>query len=174
MTKVPRSSADQKHTDSGAIRHAEAADTQPILPMTADHSAEKSETESLSPAGLGMDANTLRHDIHRHLAITLGRDAHSVSNRYRYMATVLAVRDRLVERWKATHAAYYEADCKRGYYLSMEFLMGRALGNAALNLDIDQQLKRALNAHGLRLEDLEESEPDAGLGAVMATMGSAT
>ena len=89
MTKVPRSSADQKHTDSGAIRHAEAADTQPILPMTADHSAEKSETESLSPAGLGMDANTLRHDIHRHLAITLGRDAHSVSNRYRYMATAL-------------------------------------------------------------------------------------
>ena len=167
MTNVPRSSDQQraqKAADTGAIRHAEAADTQPILPMTADHSAEKSETESLSPAGLGMDANTLRHDIHRHLAITLGRDAHSVSNRYRYMATVLAVRDRLVERWKATHAAYYEADCKRGYYLSMEFLMGRALGNAALNLDIDQQLKRALNAHGLRLEDLEESEPDAGLG----------
>ncbi|MEB0161043.1 glycogen phosphorylase, partial [Pseudomonas sp. AH2 (2023)] len=85
----------------------------------------------------------------------LGRDAHSVSNRYRYMATVLAVRDRLVERWKATHAAYYDADCKRGYYLSMEFLMGRALGSAALNLDIDNQLKRSLTGLGLRLEDLE-------------------
>ena len=58
MTNVPRSSDQQraqKAADTGAIRHAEAADTQPILPMTADHSAEKSETESLSPAGLGMD-----------------------------------------------------------------------------------------------------------------------
>jgi glycogen phosphorylase len=159
MSNVPRS-----RSDKAAIRSAEAADTQPISPMTGSRIAETADTQPLTPVGLGMDAASLRQDIHRHLAYTLGRDAHSVSNRYRYMATVLAVRDRLVERWKATHAAYYDADCKRGYYLSMEFLMGRALGNAALNLDIDQQLKRSLHGLGLRLEDLEECEPDAGLG----------
>jgi len=158
------SNTHRSRTTKAAIRSAEAADTQPISPMTNNRIAETAETQALAPIGLGMDAASLRQDIHRHLAYTLGRDAHSVSNRYRYMAAVLAVRDRLVERWKATHAAYYEADCKRGYYLSMEFLMGRALGNAALNLDIDQQLKRSLHSLGQRLEDLEDCEPDAGLG----------
>ena len=159
MTNAPRSRADK-----ASLRSAEAADTQPIVPVTGSRIAETADTQPLTPVGLGMDAASLRQDFHRHLAYTLGRDSHSVSNRYRYMAAVLAVRDRLVERWKATHAAYYEADCKRGYYLSMEFLMGRALGNAALNLDIDQQLKRSMHSLGLRLEDLEECEPDAGLG----------
>ena len=159
MSNVPRS-----RTDKSALRSAEAADTQPISPVSGSRIAETADTQQLTPVGLGMDAASLGQDMYRHLAYTLGRDAHSVSNRYRYMAVVLAVRDRLVERWKATHAAYYDADCKRGYYLSMEFLMGRALGNAALNLDIDQQLKRSLHSFGLRLEDLEECEPDAGLG----------
>ncbi len=150
--------------DRATQRRAEAADTQPLSPMGGNASLEKADTQPMMPLGLGMDVQSLRTDIHRHLSYTLGRDAHSCSTRYQYMATVLAVRDRLMERWKATHAAYYETDCKRGYYLSMEFLMGRALGNAALNLDIDEQLKKALLADGLHLEDLAEAEPDAGLG----------
>jgi starch phosphorylase len=159
MNQTPRSRADK-----AAVRHAEAADTQPLAPLTGSRSAETADTQPLTPPGLGLDAASLRQDIQRHLAYTLGRDVHSVSNHYRYIATVMAVRDRMMERWKATHAAYYEADCKRGYYLSMEFLMGRALGNAALNLDLDDQLKKALLSLGLRLEDLADVEPDAGLG----------
>ena len=126
--------------------------------------AEAADTQPLSPPGLGMDADSLRADIYRHLAYTLGRDSHSVSNRYRHVATVLALRDRLMERWKATHAAYYAGDCKRGYYLSMEFLMGRALGNAALNLGVDEELGRALRSLGTRMEDMVAEEADAGLG----------
>ena len=113
---------------------------------------------------LGMDAPAMLHDIQRHLAYTLGRDNHSVSNRYRYTATVLAIRDRMMERWKATHEAYYEADCKRGYYLSLEFLMGRALGNAALNADLEQPAREALAALGITWEEIAEEETDAGLG----------
>ncbi len=124
---------------------------------------EGAETQPLS-SGLGMDALHLRDDIFRHLSYTLGRDSHSSSARYRFSATVLAVRDRLMERWKATHAAYYHADCRRGYYLSLEFLMGRALGNALLNLDLTGATADALRQLGLRLEDLIEEEADAGLG----------
>jgi glycogen phosphorylase len=76
----------------------------------------------------------------------------------------MAVRDRLMERWKNTHAAYYQSDCKRGYYLSMEFLMGRAMGNALLNLELDEVTREALSDLGMKLEDLAEEEADAGLG----------
>jgi glycogen phosphorylase len=115
-------------------------------------------------AALGMDVPAFESDIIRHLSYTLGRDEHAVSNRYRYTATVLAVRDRLMERWKATHAAYYQADCKRGYYLSLEFLMGRAFGNALLNLGITREVAAALHDLGAELETLASEEPDAGLG----------
>ncbi len=122
-----------------------------------------SETQPIT-AGLPMDAQGVRADFDRHLAISLGRDALSVNNRYRYTAMVMAVRDRLMERWKNTHAAYYQSDCKRGYYLSMEFLMGRALGNALLNLDLEPAIRTALRDLGMKIEDLQEEEADAGLG----------
>lgn len=124
---------------------------------------ESTGTQELSLA-LGMDAQALESDIQRHLSYTLGRDYHAVSNHYRYQATVLAVRDRLMERWKATHAAYYDAGCKRGYYLSLEFLMGRALGNALLNLGLTREIATALHDLGLKMEELADEEPDAGLG----------
>jgi len=121
------------------------------------------ETQPIS-VGLPMDGVGLRQDFDRHLAISLGRDSLSVNNRYRYTALVMAVRDRLMERWKNTHSAYYQSDCKRGYYLSLEFLMGRALGNALLNLDLDTAVREALQDLGMKIEDLQEEEADAGLG----------
>jgi starch phosphorylase len=148
MTQSPKTTIRSESTARVGLRpSAETADTQPI-----------------TPPGLGLDAASLRNDIHRHLSYTLGRDAHSVSNRYRYIATVMAIRDRLMERWKASHAAYYDADCKRGYYLSMEFLMGRALGNAVINLGIDGEIAEAMRGLGMRMEDIVEEEADAGLG----------
>ena len=122
-----------------------------------------SETQPIS-VGLAMDGAGLRKDYDRHLAISLGRDSHSVNNRYRYTALVMAVRDRLMERWKNTHAAYYQSDCRRGFYLSLEFLMGRALGNAMLNLDLEESVREALHDLGMKIEDLQEEEADAGLG----------
>ena len=65
---------------------------------------------------------------------------------------------------EATRQAHDEANCKRTYYLSLEFLMGRALCNAMLNLQVDEATERGLYDLGLFLEEIATSEPDAGLG----------
>ena len=113
---------------------------------------------------LGMGRASLVEDFRRHFTHTLGRDKYSKSAHYVYSALALAVRDRLMERWQKTRYAYQETDCKHTYYLSLEFLMGRALGNAMLNLGITDETERAMMELGLILEELTEKEKDAGLG----------
>ncbi|HWP01289.1 MAG TPA: glycogen/starch/alpha-glucan phosphorylase [Methylococcus sp.] len=113
---------------------------------------------------LGMTAKNLSADIRRHWNCTLGRDRNCRSLHYAYTALALAVRDRLTERWKNTHYAYDQEECRRTYYLSMEFLLGRALRNAMLNLGLDDPMHQALDELGLDLEELADWEPDAGLG----------
>src|SRR5262249_52155310 len=81
-----------------------------------------------------------------------------------YVALALTVRDRMIERWIRTQDAYYEQDPKRVYYLSLEYLMGRTLGNSLINLGLAGECGRALEDLGYRLEDLREAEWDAGLG----------
>jgi len=116
------------------------------------------------PPPLGMNPKDLARDIAQHFNFTLGRDRTCHSVHYSYTALALAVRDRLMERWKKTQHVYREGNSKRAYYLSLEFLMGRTLSNAMLNLGIDDAVHQALQTLGLQLEELAESEPDAGLG----------
>ncbi len=113
---------------------------------------------------LGMDADSIADDFLRYFSHTLGREDLSHAGHYRYTSLVLSLRDRLVERWKETRDAYHRADCKRTYYLSLEYLMGRSLGNAMLNLDVDKATTEAMRKVGLALEDIAEQEHDAGLG----------
>lgn len=113
---------------------------------------------------LPMDVPSLKQDFRRYYTYNLGRDKYCRSVHYHYKALALAVRDRLMERWKNTRYAHIESDCKRVYYLSLEFLMGRTLGNAMLNLGIADAASQALHDLGIRLEDLAEAEIDAGLG----------
>ncbi|MEJ2467275.1 MAG: glycogen/starch/alpha-glucan phosphorylase, partial [Candidatus Thiodiazotropha sp.] len=113
---------------------------------------------------LGMDAEALSYDFRRYFAHTLGRDNKCTSSHYPYKALAFAIRDRLVERWKLTREVYERTGCKRTFYLSLEFLMGRALSNAALNLNLDDAVSQAFQSLGMELEDVRESEPDAGLG----------
>ncbi len=113
---------------------------------------------------LGMDAESVELDFRKHYGITLARDASCESTHYAYTALALAVRDRLMERWKNTNHAYEQSGCKTAYYLSLEFLMGRALSNAVLNLGLDEAVIEAASKLGLRLEELIDSEQDAGLG----------
>src|SRR5512134_2199804 len=87
---------------------------------------------------LGMDTVSVAADFRRYFNHTLGRDRHSKIPLYAYEALVLTLRDRLIERWKNTRLTYKERDCKRAYYLSMEFLMGRALSNTMLNLGLTE------------------------------------
>jgi starch phosphorylase len=111
-----------------------------------------------------MDAESISFDFRRYFAHTLGRDNQCTSSHYPYKALSFAIRDRLVERWKMTRAAYEQSDCRRTFYLSLEFLMGRSLSNAVLNLELDDEICKVFNDLGMELEDIRDSEPDAGLG----------
>lgn len=113
---------------------------------------------------LGMSKKDFVADFKRYYSTRLGRDALCRSPHYAYEALSLAVSDRLIERWKRTYNTYREQDCKKAYYISMEFLMGRALSNAMLNLGVTNEVEKALYDMGLDLEELIDSEPDAGLG----------
>ncbi len=113
---------------------------------------------------LGMDVHSLVEDFRRYYTNTLGRDRHGRPGYYAYQALVLSLRDRLMERWRKTRYGYEAADAAQAYYLSLEFLMGRALGNAALNLGLDEATELAVRCLGMELEELAESEHDAGLG----------
>jgi starch phosphorylase len=106
----------------------------------------------------------LKRDIESHVRHTLARDGASATERDVYVSTALVVRDRLAERWAATNSRYQHRDLKRVYYLSLEFLIGRTLGNALLNLGLEGATAEALEELGYKLEDLREREPDAGLG----------
>jgi starch phosphorylase len=114
--------------------------------------------------GLEMGADGLKDDFKRYYGHRLGRDENCSSLHYAYEAFSLAISDRLVERWKKTYNAYRQADSKTAYYLSMEFLMGRTLSNAMLNLGVNDVAGNALYELGLEMEELVENEPDAGLG----------
>lgn len=113
---------------------------------------------------LGMNTLALTEDFKRYFGIYLGQDKGCASGHYLYSAMAHTLRDRLFERMKNTKHTYAETRCKQAYYLSMEFLMGRATGNAALNLGIEDSLKKALVNLGLEYEELAEFEHDAGLG----------
>ena len=113
---------------------------------------------------LGMDKNDFISDFKKYYSHRLGRDANCRSPHYAYEALSLAVSDRLIERWKQTYNTYREQDCKKAFYISMEFLMGRTLSNAMLNLGVTNTVEKALFELGLDMEELIDSEPDAGLG----------
>lgn len=81
-----------------------------------------------------------------------------------FQAVSLAVKDDVIDRWIATHKEYEKEDVKTVYYLSMEFLMGRALGNTMINLGSHKEMKEALEELGLDLNVIEDQEPDAALG----------
>lgn len=134
-----------------------------------DHGSTPTETSPIESQHaavphLEMSADAIARDLVRYLLNHLGRDRYAGSNIYRYQALVYAIRDRMTERWRETRRAYAETDCRRAYYLSMEFLMGRATQNAALNLDLQQPVKDALHQYGLRWEEIITEERDAGLG----------
>ena len=111
-----------------------------------------------------MSAPGLRKNFERHLRRTLARDRYSATDRDRYYALALAVRDQLIERWIATQQAHHKQNVKRVYYLSLEFLIGRMMGNNVINLQMEDVCRTAMSQEGLDWEDLREYEIDAGLG----------
>ena len=81
-----------------------------------------------------------------------------------FQAVGYAIKDQIVDHWLKTQEAYEKQDPKTVYYLSMEFLMGRALGNSMINLTAYQDAKEALEELGVDINKIEDQEPDAALG----------
>ncbi|MEI7996920.1 MAG: glycogen/starch/alpha-glucan phosphorylase, partial [Methylococcaceae bacterium] len=112
----------------------------------------------------GVEKEDFIHYFKQYYVHLLGRDESHQSPFYADEALSLAIRDHLMEHWKATHQTYKNSDCRRGYYLSMEFLMGRTLSNAMLNLGVTDTVTQAMYDLGIDIEELISSEQDAGLG----------
>lgn len=94
----------------------------------------------------------------------LGKDPLDATQRDWFQALAYVVRELLTAHWMESMRSYYLQDAKRVYYLSMEFLMGRTLGNALLNMQACDAFTKALENVGLRLEEIGEWEAEAGLG----------
>jgi starch phosphorylase len=112
----------------------------------------------------GMDARSIQRSFASNLLFSLAKDQYTATRHDKFWSLAVTIRDRLMERWIRTQQTYHEASCKRVYYLSLEFLIGRLLGNAVLNLGLEKEVAQAMNELGLSLEDLREAEEDAGLG----------
>ncbi len=99
-----------------------------------------------------------------HVEYTRGKNFDAAGAWDRYMALALTVRDRLAKSWVRTARRYYQRDAKRAYYLSAEYLLGRALGNNLISMGLWEPTRDALRELGVDLTTLLEMEPDAGLG----------
>ena len=106
----------------------------------------------------------LKEDFAWHLRYTLAKYDGKATPRDQYTAFAYAIRDRLVERWMETQERYHRQNERRVYYLSLEFLIGRLLGNNVINLKLDAECTEALKEFGLNWNSLRDFEVDAGLG----------
>ena len=109
-------------------------------------------------------ASGLRKSFVDHVEYTRGKSYDSASPFDRFTALALTVRDRLARSWVETQRRYAKHDVKRAYYLSAEYLLGRALGNNLISAGLWPQAQEALKDAGLDLTTMLEMEPDAGLG----------
>jgi starch phosphorylase len=126
--------------------------------------APKTTSRHLRDRRVEMTTNGLREDFAWHLRYTLAKDQYTSTDRDRYQSLALSVRDRLIERWIATQNAYHRQNVKRVYYFSLEFLIGRLLGNNVINLQMEESCREALAEIGLDWNKLRDYESDAGLG----------
>ena len=106
----------------------------------------------------------LKQDIENYMKLLFRKPVNEATNQQLFQAVAYAVKDIVVDDWLETHKQYEEKDVKTVYYLSMEFLMGRALGNMIINLKQDKVVREVLDELGVDLDVLEDEEPDAALG----------
>ena len=100
----------------------------------------------------------------KRVEITVGKNLEDCTKFDLYTALAYAVRDVIVRQWVQTQKAQAESGAKKVYYLSLEFLMGRTLGNTLINSELFEKADDALKELGIELEDLLDEEADAGLG----------
>ena len=112
---------------------------------------------------LPSDAQSISKDMSRYLEYHLGRFL-GCDRFYLYEALTYTVRDRIMSDWRNTWCKHRRDGVRRAHYLSLEFLIGRSLGNHLLNLELEEPVNSALQDFAISLEEIRDTEPDAGLG----------
>jgi starch phosphorylase len=139
------------------------------LPELHDVTTALSPTTTASSSSAAYAASVARIEttdqaVERHLLTTVGTLPGSATSRDLMQAAAQVARERLAQRWVATDTADREAKARRVYYLSMEFLIGRTLGNALAALGLEGDVCAAARRHSTTLEDMAATEADAALG----------
>ena len=111
-----------------------------------------------------LEKENFKRSILQRLVYSVGKDTEHAVPRDWCVAVTLVVRDRLMDPWLSTMRRIKETDAKRVYYLSMEFLIGRLLGDTMLNLGMVDLCRAALADLNIDLDEILEEEPDAALG----------
>ena len=110
------------------------------------------------------DKKAFIHEVRDNVKNLYRKTLDEASQQEIFQAVSYAVKDRIIDRWLATHKTFDEEDPKIVYYMSMEFLMGRALGNNLINLKCYKEVREALEEIGLNLDVIEDQERDPALG----------
>ena len=110
------------------------------------------------------DKEKFKKELESNVRMLFRRKLEEATPQQIYQAVAYSVKDDIIDNWIETHKAYEKQDKKMVYYMSMEFLMGRALGNNLLNLTAYGEVKEALEELGLDLNVIEDQEPDPALG----------
>ena len=113
---------------------------------------------------LAIEKETFKNDYKQKFLELYGEELNESNNLYKYEALGSLIRDYVAKTWLDTNKYYNKVEAKQVYYFSMEFLMGRLLGDALLNLGIKDICKEALAELEIDLDELEEFEQDQGLG----------
>lgn len=111
-----------------------------------------------------ISAEEIKNKVLYHLETNFAKELDDATQLDIYNSFVFTIRDLLVKKWLKSKKEYFSKDVKSVSYISMEFLMGRALSNALINMDMYKQSQKALEELGVNLDELEDVENDAGLG----------
>ncbi len=110
------------------------------------------------------EKETFKKQVKENMRILFRKDVEEASKQQIFQAVSYAVKDIIMDDWIETQKEYRKQDAKTVYYMSMEFLMGRALGNNLINMTAYKDVKEALDEMGIDLNVIEDEEPDAALG----------
>ena len=113
---------------------------------------------------LDFDKEAFKKEVVNNVKSLYRRTIDDASQQQVFQAVCYAIKDTIIDQWIATHKEYEKKNAKTVYYLSMEFLMGRALGNNLINLTFYDEVKEALDELGFDINVIEDQEPDAALG----------
>ncbi|MDF2473866.1 MAG: glycogen/starch/alpha-glucan phosphorylase [Anaerocolumna sp.] len=110
------------------------------------------------------DKELLKENVHEYMKLLYRKTLEEATEQQIFQVIAFSIKNTIIDNWMDTHKEYEAKDVKTVYYLSMEFLMGRALGNIIINLKENKEIREAIDELGLNLDAIEDQEPDPALG----------